>query len=437
MGMSLNIENDKYEFHGRAKDITKQKNALLAPYNKMVHNYGMELTLLPDEEQTSKINQNIGNARFVANHYLSDRDNLYKDKKEILSVSTYKKEFLPKLKKEFPFLELTDKFALEAAIEHVDNSFQRFYKHEGGFPKYKSASKPSGNKYTTKYTNGNIKLLANEAGLPCIQLPKIGAVRFVLPRGNTLETLLPPNTKILSVCVKKDAIAYYVSLQLETIVDLVKPFEEISYKDICSIDLGIKVFGVLGNNEEEEVIENPRWIKLHARRLRRFQKALSRKQYNKETHTGSKNWEKARRKVAKEQRKCANQRKDFQHKLSHKIAQKYKVFVCEDLNVKGMMKNHHLSKAIASVGWSSFLTKVQYKLEAKGGMLIKVGRFFPSSQTCSHCGYKNKDVKDLNIRAWVCPKCGTYHDRDANAKKNIYNEGVKLLREEYNIKIAA
>lgn len=148
-----------------------------------------------------------------------------------------------------------------------------------------------------------------------------------------------------------------------------------------------------------------------------------------ETHTGSRNWGKARLKVVKEQRKIADQRKDFHHKLSRAIADN-----CTLLSVKtcsqDMMKNRHLAKAIASVGWSQFLTMVKYKMERAGKYFRKVSRWYPSSQTCGCCGYKNADVKDLAVRKWVCPKCGTLHDRDINAQQNIFRMGMRLLQAE-------
>ncbi len=147
-----------------------------------------------------------------------------------------------------------------------------------------------------------------------------------------------------------------------------------------------------------------------------------------ETHTGSRNWGKARLKVVKEQRKIADQRKDFHHKLSRVIADNCTAFICEDLAVKNMMKNRHLAKAIASVGWSQFLMMVKYKMERAGKYFRKVSRWYPSSQTCGCCGYKNADVKDLAVRKWVCPKCGTLHYCDINAQQNIFRMGMRLLQ---------
>ena len=266
--------------------------------------------------------------------------------------------------------------------------------------------------------------------LPYVKLPKLGYIRFVLPKGKTLVDIQPHGTSIKAATVTRSNATYRISLRMETVID--KPaFQTIIHKDdILFVDLGLKDFGIFGNLKESKAVPNPRWIKVHARRLRRFQQSLSRKQYDHKTHTGSKNWEKARLKVAKEQRKTADQRKDFHHKLSRAITDSYTAFICEDLAVKNMMKNRHLAKSIASVGWSQFLSIVKYKMERAGKYFRKVSRWYPSSQTCGCCGYKNTDVKDLTVRKWICPKCGTLHDRDINAQQNIFRMGVKLLQAE-------
>ena len=268
-----------------------------------------------------------------------------------------------------------------------------------------------------------------ENGLPYIKLPKIGCIRFILPKGKTFADIQPNGTSIKAATISKSNDTYRVSLRMESIID--KPVFPaiIREREILAVDLGLKYFGMFGDKEDAVAIKNPRWIQLHARRLRRLQQSLSRKQYDCKTHTGSKNWEKARRKVAKEQRKTAGQRKDFHHKLSRAIADSCSVFLCEDLAVKNMMKNHHLAKAIASVGWSQFLSFVEYKMKRAGKYFIKIDRWYPSSQNCTCCGYKNVDVKNLTVREWTCPKCGTWHDRDINAQQNIFQEGVKRLQD--------
>ena len=421
-----------FEFHGGKGgfNIIKQKNKALESYGKCIHNYGVLLELIPGDKQTA-INQQIGNARVVHNDYLSKREEYYKETKKALTVSQYKKEYLPALKKEKEYLKDTDKFVYENACRNVDDAYNRFFKGLSGFPKYASRTKSNGNSFTTNYTNNNIELKMI-GGIPYVKLPKIGNVRFILPKGKKLNDIQPHGVSIKAATVNKEPDgSYRIALRMESVID--KPVfpTVINARDIISVDLGLKEFGVFGNLEESIPVPNPRWIKIHAKRLRRFQQSLSRKQYDHKTHTGSKNWEKARAKVAKEQRKIADQRRDFHHKLSRAITDNCVAFICEDLAVKNMMKNRHLSKSIASVGWYQFLKMVQYKMECAGKYFRKISRWYPSSQTCGCCGYKNTDVKDLSVRKWRCPKCGTWHDRDVNAQQNIYKTGVTMLQDEW------
>lgn len=419
-----------FTLSGRSYQVTKGKNAALKPFGKQVHDYGQVLRLLPEANQMQSLSQHIGNSRFVRNHYLNDRIEYYQTYHKILTVSAYKKEWLPKLKEEFTFLKGTDKFALETALEKVDDAYKRFFNGQADFPNFMSKNKPQGNKYTTKQTNDNIRLLIGEDGLPYIQLPVIGKVRFVMPKGATFTSLCPPGTRILKATVSKSGAGYYeVSLGMETVIDEIDPLKSINACDIFGMDLGLHDFCILSDGESVQKIENPRWIRLHEKRLRRLQKAMSRKQYDPKTHTGSKNREKARQKVAREQKKIANQRKDYQHKRSREIADRCSAVICEDLNVKGMMKNRHLAKAVASVGWYGFLMKVKYKMEQAGRYFIQVSRWFASSQTCHACGYQNPDVKDLKVREWDCPECGIHNDRDGNAAMSVRLEGIRLLKE--------
>ena len=420
-----------FEFRGGKGgfNIIKQKNKALEPYGKCIHNYGVLLELIPEDKQAA-INQQIGNARVVHNDYLSKREEYYKETKKALTVSQYKKEYLPALKKEKEYLNDTDKFVYENACRNVDDAYNRFFNGLSGFPKYASKTKPNGNSFTTNFTNNNIELKMID-GIPYVKLPKVGCVRFILPKGKILTDIQPHGVtiKAATVSMEPDG-SYRIALRMESVID--KPVfpTVINAREIISVDLGLKEFGVFGNLEESIPVPNPRWIQVHAKRLRRFQQSLSRKQYDQKTHTGSKNWEKARAKVAKEQRKIADQRRDFHHKLSRAITDNCVAFICEDLAVKNMMKNRHLSKSIASVGWSQFLTMVQYKMERAGKYFRKISRWYPSSQTCGCCGYKNTDVKDLGVRKWICPKCGTWHDRDINAQQNIYKIGTKMLQDE-------
>ena len=433
MAVKVAVDGENFKFSGRAWNITEAKNKALEPYGRVVLNYGIVLELIPDDVQKKDLAQQIGNARFIRNRYLANRLACYKENRKTLTVTEYKAKYFPALKEEFEFLRLSDKFALEAAVEHVDAAYANFFDGRARFPKFVSKWKPNGNTYTTKQTNGNIRLELREGKdqmvLPYIKLPKVGWVRFVLPKKRTLQDILPDGTTILSASIKRKGDRFTVSLQLESIIPSPVQAAQMSVHDIIAADMGLKVFALIGGPDWDKEIPNPRWIRLHEKRLRRLQKALSRKQYDEETHTGSKNWEKAKKRVAAEQRKIANQRKDFQHKLSRYIADNCLAFICEDLNIKGMVKNHRLAKEISSAAWGQFLTMVKYKMERLGKFFIQVNRWFPSSQNCSCCGYKNTEVKDLGIRVWKCPECGTLHDRDANAKNNILAEGVRLLRE--------
>lgn len=379
MAVTVTKEGDVFRFSGRAFDITKAKNEALEPYGCRVHNYGLVLELIPDDSQRAGFAQQIGNARFMRNQYLNDRIAYYKETRKTLPVDVYKKKYFPKLKEQYSFLTLSDKFALESAIEHVDTAYKNFFEGRAAFPKFASKWKPSGNTYTTKWTGNNIRLEEHD-GLPYIKLPKVGLVRFILPKKQTIQTLVLHGTSILSVAVKKKGDRYTASLQSETVVESPVQLNQMSVRDIMAADMGIKLFAIIGGEDWEKEIPNPRWIRIHEKRLRR------------------------------------------------RIVDRCSVFCCEDLNIRGMVKNRRLAKEISSASWGQFLTMVKYKMERQGKHFIQVSRWFPSSQTCSRCGFQNTVVKDLVIRSWKCPKCGTYHNRDVNAKNNILAEGIRLLQ---------
>ena len=254
-------------------NITKQKNKALEPYGKCIHNYGVLLELIPGDKQAA-INQQIGNARVVHNDYLSKREEYYKETKKALTVSQYKKEYLPALKKEKEYLNNTDKFVYENACRNVDDAYNRFFKGLSGFPKYAFRTKPNGNSFTTNFTNNNIELKMID-GIPYVKLPKVGNVRFILPKGKTLTDIHPHGVTIKAATVSRESDgSYRIALRMESVID--KPVfpTVINAREIISVDLGLKEFGVFGNLEESIPVPNPRWIQFHAKRLRRFQQSL-------------------------------------------------------------------------------------------------------------------------------------------------------------------
>lgn len=366
--------------------------------------------LYPTEAQEIFFAKSFGCVRKVYNLMLHDRKKAYE---EIKNDSSKKMTFPTpaKYKKEFPFLKEVDSLALANAQLNLDKAYKNFFRDKSvGFPRFKSKKNPV-QSYTTNNQNGTIALIDNKF----IKVPKLKSlIRIKLHR--------QPNGNIKSATISRHSSGkYYISLLCkEEISELPKS------NSAVGIDLGITNFAILSDGQK---FDNNKFTSKMEKKLKREQRKLSRRALLAKQKGinlfEAENYQKQKRKVARLHEKVMNQRTDFLNKLSTEIIKNHDIICIEDLNTKGMLRNHKLAKSISDVSWSSFVTKLHYKADWYGREIIKVDKWFPSSQICSECGHKD-GKKSLEIREWTCPICHTHHDRDINASINILTESLRI-----------
>lgn len=360
-------------------------------------NKGVRFRIYPNKEQQNLINQTFGCCRLVYNLGLDMRNKAFENGEKVNYSKT--SAMLTELKRndEFSFLRDVEAVALQQSLRDLDQGFVNFFQKRARHPRFKG--KHGRQSYRTVNQRNKIRIVGEY-----IRLPKLGYVKI----RQSMKIGKINNATVVRIPTGK----YFVSLNVEF-----EPEVKQNNGSSIGIDVGIKEFYSDSNGN---VVSNPKFLEKSSKKLRREQRKLSRKKKD------SNNRNKQRIRVAKVHEKIMNQRNDFLQKVSTMLISENQVICIEDLKIKNMVRNRKLARCISSVSWGKFFNMLEYKANWYGNNIIKVPTMYPSSQTCSCCGYKNPLVKNLAMRKWECPNCHTKHDRDTNASINILNKGLSI-----------
>ena len=373
-----------------------------------------KLRIYPTDSQRELIEKTFGCTRYIYNNFLAERKNKYEESKTKVHVYEQLKE-LTDLKREKEWLREIDSCALQACVYNLDDAFQKFFKGNG-YPKFRAKGVHESfrtNNTLNTYKDKKYESIRIDFNKRIITLPKLKEVKF---RGyRTTKEIVG---KIKSATISKDGNKYFVSILVEV------PFTKYSINptSIVGLDLGIKNFIVTSNGEK---LKNE--VKINEKRLKGLQKWLSR------CKPGSKNRYKVKLKIQRLYLKIRNARKHMIYKLANNILKENDIVSIETLDVKNMYQVHKIAKHLKNIPISEFIRVLKYKSNWLGKKVIEINKYYPSSQCCNRCDYKNEEVKDLSVRKWTCPECGLIHDRDINASINIMFEGLKIYMKSYLI----
>lgn len=374
---------------------------------------GIKIRLYPNKEQEQKINKTLGCYRFVYNHMLALKQEAYKKDKTKLGLCELSKYLLGTLRKDEQYSWLKDEntAVMQQAIRQMLSAYDKFFKQHNGFPKFKSKK----DKQSALFPINAISRCNTFETRHITLTQSLKNIKF---RCSYLyfRRLQKYSKYIKSATLSKSKSGnYFLSINVEMEDTELKKFEHTDKQ--VGIDLGVKNFVITSDGE---VFENKHFLKKEEKKMKRLQRQLSRKV------KGSNNREKKRFKIAKLFERMTNKKDAYIHYVANELLKSYDTIFMEDLNIQGMLRNHHLAKSIQEVGLYKFKEILTNKALVNGKKVISVDRFYPSSKTCSKCGYKKEDLK-LSYRSWVCPNCGTKHDRDINAAVNILLEGKRML----------